>query len=201
MEIGGGGGIDARRGCMYVLSQSVILTNKQLKARLLQYGYYESATKGLYKYTTKPTIFTLVVNDFVICMTSCTYLDHLHQALHAKYTTTIERSRSLYLGMTLKWNYGEGHADVSITSYIARALTRFHVQLPSRPQHSPHTYSTIQYGITTQLIETFNTPYPLDTAGIHAVKELVGVILYTTREPSTTLFLLYSTQLGHSKPL
>ena len=74
--------------------------------------------------------------------------------------------------------------------YILRALARFRIQLPTRPQHLLHACSAVQYGIKTQLTEPFNTTTPLDAAGIHAVKELVGVILYTTREPSTTLLLL-----------
>ena len=87
---------------MYGLPQAGIIANKQRKVHLLKYGYYESSTKDLYTHTTKPTTFTLVVDGFGICTTSRADLDHLHQALNAKYTTTIDRSGAIYLGMMLK---------------------------------------------------------------------------------------------------
>ena len=94
--------------------------------------------KGLYKHTTKPITFTLIVDDFGICTTSRADLYHLHQALNAKYTTIINISGALYLDMTLMWDYDQGHVDVSMSGYIVRDITRFRVQLPTRPQHSPH---------------------------------------------------------------
>ena len=118
------------------------------------------ATKGLYKHTIKHTTFTLVVNEFGIYMTSLTDLNHLHQALNAKYLITINISGSLYLGMMLKWNYKQGHVNISIPGYITRTLARFHVQLPTCPQYSPHISSTIQYRIKTQLTKPFNTTTP-----------------------------------------
>ena len=61
----------------------------------------------------------LVIDDFGICTTSKQDLDYLHQAINAKYTTTINTIGSLYLRMTLKWNYCNQNVDVSIPGYIA----------------------------------------------------------------------------------
>ena len=95
--------------------------------------------------------------------------------------------------MTLMWDYDQGHVDVSMSGYIARALTRFRVQLPTRPQYSPHACSTIQYSIKTQLTEPLDTTNPLDTAGIHTVKELFCVILYYARAINSTILITLNT--------
>ena len=80
----------------------------------------------------------LVIDNFSICMTSKQDLDYLHQAINAKYATTIDTTCSLYLGMAIMWNYFNQHVDVSMPGYIAGALDHFDTTAPPRPQHSPH---------------------------------------------------------------
>jgi hypothetical protein len=58
--------MEIRRGC-YGLPQAGILANKLLKQRLAKHGYFEVPhTPGLFKHTSRPVQFTLVVDDFGI---------------------------------------------------------------------------------------------------------------------------------------
>ena len=86
--------IEIRWG-MYGLSQAGILANQQLVAHLKPYVYYEKSTCGLFWHLTRNPSFTLVVDNFGVCTTSHANLNHLHNALNANYTTTIDRTGTL----------------------------------------------------------------------------------------------------------
>jgi hypothetical protein len=52
---------------MYGLKQAGILANKLLQKRLKPFGYHPAIhTPGLWLYTTKPTAFSLVVDNFAV---------------------------------------------------------------------------------------------------------------------------------------
>ena len=180
--------IEIRRG-MYGLPQAGILANIQLQTHLRKFGYYETKTPGLYRHTTRPTTFTLVVDDFGICTTSPADLAHLHGALNAKYTTTIDRTGALYLGMTLKWNYAKRYVDMAMPGYIGKALARFNIKPPSRPQHSPHRCAPIHYGKAVQLTDPIDNSPSLSPAEIRTVQEAVGTLLYYGRAVDSTLLV------------
>ena len=100
----------------------------------------------------RDTSFTLVVDDFGTYTTSCADLDHLHSAINSKYTARISYTGSLYIGMTLKWDYQQRHinVNVSILGHINYALVRSNVTLSHYPQYSPHVCNPINYGAPTQ---------------------------------------------------
>ena len=57
------------RRAVWGLPQAGILANKLLRKRLLPHGYYEcNNTPGLWRHTTRPISFTLVVDDFGVNM-------------------------------------------------------------------------------------------------------------------------------------
>ena len=63
-----------------------MLANKLLKQRLVKHGYYEVIhTPGLWKHTTHPVSFTLVVDDFGIKYTSLDDANHLIDTLKKHY--------------------------------------------------------------------------------------------------------------------
>ena len=111
---------------MYGLKQAGIIANMELTKHLDKFGYYPvQHIPGLWKHTTLATIFTLVVDDFTIKYASKQYAEHLLQALRAKYTISTDWDASLYIGITLNWNYTAGHVDLSIPKYVSRALHKF----------------------------------------------------------------------------
>jgi hypothetical protein len=58
--------LEIRKG-MYGLKQAGILANQLLQKRLKPFGYHPSQhTPGIWLHTTKPTAFSLVVDDFAV---------------------------------------------------------------------------------------------------------------------------------------
>ena len=52
---------------MYGLKQAGLLANQELKPHLKKFGYYEAPhTPGLFRHQDKPTMFSLIVDDFGI---------------------------------------------------------------------------------------------------------------------------------------
>ena len=62
-------------------------------------------------------------------------------ALNTQYEVTTDWTRSMYLGITLKWYYINRTCDISMPEYIAAALHRFQHPLPNRPEHSTHRHT------------------------------------------------------------
>ena len=111
---------------MYGLKQSRIIANLELTKHLDKFGYYPvQHTPGLWRHKTRATIFTLVVDDFTIKYATHQDADHLLQALHAKYTIFTYWGASLYIGITLKWDYTAGHVNLSMPKYLTKALHKF----------------------------------------------------------------------------
>jgi hypothetical protein len=76
---------------MYGLPQAGILANKLLKQRFAKHGYYEVVhTPGLWKHTTRPISFTLIVDDFGIKYVGKEHAEHLLNALRQHYTLDID---------------------------------------------------------------------------------------------------------------
>ena len=97
---------------MYGLKQAGIIANMELTNHLEKFGYHPVRhTTGLWKHNTRATIFTLIVDDLSIKYASKQDADHLLQALCAKYTIYTYWDASLYIGITLDWNYTTGHVE------------------------------------------------------------------------------------------
>ena len=74
---------------IYGLPQADILANKLLKQRLANHGYFELPhTPGLFKHTSQPIQFTLVVDDFGIKYTEERNPQHLIDAIEEYYTVS-----------------------------------------------------------------------------------------------------------------
>jgi len=104
---------------MYGLPQAGILANTLLRERLATHGYHElQHTPGLWTHETRPIWFTLVVDDFGIKYVGKENADHLLAALGDKYTIETDWTGSLYVGITLDWDYQQGHVDLSMPTYV-----------------------------------------------------------------------------------
>ena len=74
------------RKAIYGLPQAGILANKLLRQRLRPAGDYEVAhTPGLWKHVTRPTQFTLTVDDFGVKYVGKEHADHLITTLREHY--------------------------------------------------------------------------------------------------------------------
>jgi hypothetical protein len=91
------------RCAVWGLPQAGILANKLLKKCLAPHGYYEcKQIPGLWKHTTRPISFTLVVDNFGVKYMRKEDIDHLIKAIKDKYELTKDWDGDLYCGIRLK---------------------------------------------------------------------------------------------------
>ena len=180
--------VEIRKG-MYGLKEAAILAYDQLKAHLAPYGYYPvSHTPGLWRHTTRCTTFTLAVDDFGIKYFSKEDADHLFASLATRYELTIDWTGSSYLGFKIDWNYQAGYVDISMPTYVPKALLTLSHTPPTKPQHSPHRWTAPVYGQKVQLANTDISPL-LDKLGIKRVQQISGLFLYYSRGCDPTIIV------------
>ena len=111
---------------MYGLPQAGILANTRLRTLLSKHGYMQCKnTHDLFCHHTQKSTFILVVDDFGIKYMSESNLQHLITAVRELYTITIDKSGTLYCGLTMKWDYKRRHVNISMPGYIERTLAEF----------------------------------------------------------------------------
>ena len=163
---------------MYGLKQAGIITNTELTKHLDKFGYYPvQNTPGLWRHKTRATIFTLVVDDFAIKYATHQDTEHLLQALRSKYTKSTDWEASLYICITLKWDYTSGHVDLSMPKYVSKALHKFKNSLQkfhpnNNPEYSPHKHVEPKYGQKVQYAEPADDTPTLDSVDIDLIKKL-----------------------------
>ena len=132
---------------MYGLKQAAVLAYDHLKTSLQPFGYHPiPGTVGLWKHTSRPTIFCLCVDDFGIKYWFKQDSEHLLHSLSTNFVYTVDCEGKHYYGLTLHWEYKLGYVDISIPGYITNTLTKLNHTPSKSPQHSPHIYFPIQYG-------------------------------------------------------
>jgi hypothetical protein len=90
---------------MYGLKQTGFLANTLLNKRLKPFGYYSARhTPGLWLHNTKPTAFSLVVDDFAIKYVTKSDANHLRDALLQNYEIKTDWEGKVYSGITLNWD-------------------------------------------------------------------------------------------------
>jgi hypothetical protein len=179
---------------MYGLPQAGLLANQLLEKRLKPHGYFQCRhTPGLWKHTTRKTMFTLVVDDFGIKYSSPADANHLLNLLRADYeAVTVDWDASLYCGISLKWDYKRRTCDMSMPGYIPAALAKYQHPHPKRPQYAPHRYNTPQYGRHIQLPEPVDDSDLLPPPGVKRIQQITGTILYYGRAVDNTLLVALS---------
>jgi hypothetical protein len=185
--------VEIRKG-MYGLPQAGILANKQLLPHLASHGYHPCPhTHGLFTHIERPIAFSLIVDDFGVKYVGKEHAQHLHDALSEKYTITADWSGTLFLGMTLKWDYQNRTVDISMPGYIEKALLRFQHSAPRKREHSPHRYIEPQYGAPIQYTDPVDTSQPLTPTEIKKLMEVIGTFLYYARAVDNTMLVALST--------
>ena len=115
---------------MYGLKEAGIIAFKNLVQNLKPHGYSPMKyTPGLWRHKTKPTTFTLCVDDFSVKYFTPADAHHLINAIKTKYECTIDWSRSMYVGINLKWNYEKGYVDTSmegLSPVLSKNITILH---------------------------------------------------------------------------
>ncbi len=183
------------------LPQAGIFANKLLHKQLLPHGYYKCTnTLGLWKHTTRPISFTLVVEDFGIKYVDKEHVDHLIWCIKQKYQLTKDWTGNLYCGIILNWDYNAHTLNISMPGYTKKLLQKYKHCMPSKPQHCPYSPAPKQYGAKAQ------APLPIDispTLSANEIKEIqcvIGSILYyACTVDITVLMALSSIAIKQSK--
>ena len=128
--------MEIRKG-MYGLPQAGILANDLLRKRLGESNYYETSTPGLWKHTTRPVTFTLVVDDFGIKYIDKQNVQHLINVLKKYHEIEIHWKGEKHIGITLKWDYTNKTVDTSMPNYVMSNLRKYGHKKPLRPQNAP----------------------------------------------------------------
>jgi hypothetical protein len=193
--------MEIRKG-MYGLPQSGIIANQLLRKRLKPHGYYEvHHTPGLWKHKTRPTIFSLVVDDFGIKYTNNEHAQHLIKTLKTYYTVETDWTGGLYCGIKLEWNYNERYLDIVMPAYVPDKLHEFSHTPPKRPQNSPYPAPEPRFGQAAQQPAPEDTTPHIDAKGKTRIQKIVGSFLYYGRAVDTTILkALNSLARQQSKP-
>jgi hypothetical protein len=193
--------MEIRKG-MYGLPQAGILANQLLRKRLKPHGYFEVPnTPGLWKHKHRPTVFTLVVDDFGIKYTGDEHAKHLIATLEQYYTVETDWTGGLYCGITLEWNYEQHYLDVSMPVYVPDKLHEFNHTRPKRPQHSPYPAPEPRFGQAAQEPAPPDTSPELSAPGKVRIQKIVGSFLYYGRAVDITILkALNSLARQQSKP-
>ena len=90
---------------------------------MAQVGYYEVPhTPGLWNHFCRHSNFTLIVDYFGIKYEGLDNAQHLINALKKHDGVDLDWSGSICCGIRLDWNYGEGHVDISMPTYVSKQL-------------------------------------------------------------------------------
>ena len=175
---------------MYGLPQAGKLAHDKLKAHLAKYGYSPCRlTPGLWKHESRPISFSLVVDDFGVKYTNKDDVDHLIQALRDCYELHIDWSGSLYIGITLNWNYDNRTVQLSMPNYVQKALHKFQHKQPAYPQHSPHEWTRPVYGAAIQYAPVPDAQPFLSTKETNIIQQIVGTFLYYAHAVDPTMLM------------
>jgi hypothetical protein len=178
---------------MYGPPQAGKLAFDLLQSRLTPHGYYPCRhTPGLWRHQTRKISFVLVVDDFSIKYVGRDNAQHLLDILQAHYKTTEDWDASLYCGITVKWDFLNRTAELSMPGYVQAALDEYQHQAPRRAQHAPHRHQPKQYGAKSQLVDPPDESPPLDPAGRQYIQKVVGKLLYYGRAVDSTLLVALS---------
>ena len=179
--------MEIRKG-MYGLPQSGILSNKLLKERLSEHGYYELPhTPGLFTHKTRPVWFTLVVDDFGIKYIGKQHAEHLISVLRGHYSVEVDWEGLLYCGITLDWHYDDRYVDISMPNYVHKQLVRYRRKQSKHKQHCPYQPKPIQYGKNSNLIKPEEDSPPVGKEDEKYIRQVVGSFLYYARAVDLTI--------------
>ncbi len=139
---------------MYGFSQAGIIAQELLDEFLVKHGYMQSKIlHGLWKHQTRPTCFTLVVDNFVVKYTNEQDAEHLINTLKQYNNITIDWEATKYIGLTLEWDFKNNQVHTHMLEYLDKSLICFKHKATKTNQNSPHFHVCPNYGAKEQYTE------------------------------------------------
>ena len=129
------------RKCIPGLPQSGLLSQLRLIAHLNSHGYYETSTPMLFRHTSRPISFTLVVDDFGVKYLHRSDFDHLLSSLQELYSCTSSPVATRYLGIELSHDRPARTMRLSMPGYVEHLVASTCPDGPPPPAKSPSIYT------------------------------------------------------------
>jgi hypothetical protein len=129
-----------------------------------------------------------MVDDFTVKYVRKQHAEHLRDALLRTYELTTSWTATVYSGMTLKWDYKSRTCDISMPGYVSNVISKFQLDAPKHPQHTPSMYVTPVYGAKTQYATKDETP-PLTAQQCLTIQKVTGSVLYYARVVDPTVLI------------
>ena len=134
----------------------------------------------------------LVVDDFGVKYTGKEHALHLAAALKENYDITTDWTGSLFIGISLKWDYSKRTVQLSMPNYINKMLQRYQHPKPTTPEHSPHRATDRQIGVKVQLTEPIDKTPTLSKQQRIDIQRVIGTLLYYGRVVDPTISVALS---------
>ena len=125
----------------------------------------------------KENIFCLCVDDFGVKNFSYIYADHIFNTIKKYYKIYIDLEGKNFCGLTIYWNYNKEYVNISIPTYIPKALKYFLRPTPKKPCYAPHRWIVPVYGQITQYAKVPENTPPIDAKGTKDIQAKVGLLL------------------------
>jgi len=128
-------------------------------------------------------------------------VEHLASILRQNYEIDIDWEGTLYLGLTIDWDYTERKVHLSMPGYIEKALLRFGHEPPNKPPMQPFPHTIPLYDAKVQYDKDLDSSPPATKEEEKYIRQVVGVLLYYGRAvDSTVLVGLSSLAAAQSLP-
>ena len=174
---------------MYGLKQAAVLAYNHLVRNLSKHGYAPIPhTVGLWKHKTRRITFCLCVDDFGIKYYDKQDAQHLLDALHKYYKTSVDWSGKQFCGLHLHWNYNDRWVDMTMPTYIPSLLHKLNHQ-PNLPQYSPYPATPFQIARpgSRQYAPPPDSSPALNKATTTKVQSIIRSLLYYARAIDCTM--------------
>jgi hypothetical protein len=173
---------------IYGLPQAGFIAQKRLNKILAASGYHPCEnTPGLYRHDTRATMFTLVVDDFLIASESDEDREHLLDVLRSAYDVKVDLTAQKYVGITIRHDKVKHNIEISVPGYISNALTRFGIEPKQHGTHAPAPSPDKRYyDRTPQEATTDDTP-AVGAEWQKFIQEVVGVLSWYARAVDPTI--------------
>jgi hypothetical protein len=125
---------------------------------------------GFWKQKTRPTCFTLIIDDFAMKYVNDEDAEHLINAIKKYYPMRVDKKATKNIGLTIEWDYKNSKAHIHMPGYLQKALTRFKHKTPDEVQNSPDPYVIPQYEAKTQYVKEEDVSPPLSKEEIKYVQ-------------------------------
>jgi hypothetical protein len=109
------------------------------------------------------------------------------QCLERHYKVSADWDGKRYCGITLDWDYKQGHVDLSMPGYVTAALHQFQHNKPARSTDAPSPWTAPTYGIKVQMTKPADTTDAMTHQQTRHLQTVVGKFLYYQRAVDPTM--------------